>query len=656
MTATQKQLEIGDPDPGPVEAGTPITPTISYPTIALPKDVRGQQDRGALIEQQRLIWVDGVLAASPWKDVLLRPGLALAPEALQRALASSTAGPARTLLPPETQLLDIYDHMQGSLLVLGEPGSGKTTLLLELMRDLLGRAQLSESHPIPVRFDLSAWGGQQKLDIWFVKQLNTHYGVPMQRATRWVEKNVILPMLDGLDEVAEARRTECAEAIRTYRQERGLWPMVVCCREQEYAALPDLHLNGAVALQPLSEQQIQAHLVDGGQRLAGVRQLIAEFPELIANGAEENGLLTTPLMACVASSAYADMPEVQLQGATPEERRSEMFDAYLKHIFADDADPPLQAHSRLQWLAWQLRRAGKSAFFIEELQLDWTQGRWRHLTTWSPVLFAVLLSVLLGSAVGAAFGLVGLGAMTGLISGVAVGIIDRLLRGRSIRRHADRFLWSWKRIRRDGRVILIAGLIAGLGLGAITGFAVGRYAGWDAGFESGLRAGLVYFVSVAVIGVLYSGVSKIPILVGRRPNAGMRAALRNGLMIGLAVGLIAGVLGEQLSRPVSYLLLIYTREPRIPIDQLRMVGIILGGAIGIASGLHYGLHAALTHALLRLQLMLLHSFPWRIARFCNACAAKTILRPVGGGWIFTHRLLQEHLADQYERRRSTTIA
>jgi predicted NACHT family NTPase len=58
-------------------------------------------------------------------------------------------------------------------------------------------------------------------------ELNERNNVPKKVAAAWVESEQILPLLDGLDEVAPEHRNACVEAINNFRREYGLLPITV---------------------------------------------------------------------------------------------------------------------------------------------------------------------------------------------------------------------------------------------------------------------------------------------------------------------------------------------------------------------------------------------------------------------------------------------
>ena len=93
------------------------------------------------------------------------------------------------------------------------------------------------------------------------------YDVPRKLSIQWVEEDGILPLLDGLDEMEETARPACIAAINTYHREH-LAPLVVCSRTTEYEAAASRHrlaLQGAVVVQPLTHEDVDAYLVRAGQ-------------------------------------------------------------------------------------------------------------------------------------------------------------------------------------------------------------------------------------------------------------------------------------------------------------------------------------------------------------------------------------------------------
>src|SRR5262249_32315226 len=145
-----------------------------------------------------------------------------------------------------------------ALLILGAPGSGKTTLLLELAEQLIEQAERDDEEPIPVVFNLSSWSVRKPpISEWLIRELNERYEVPENLARRWVEADDILPLLDGLDEVAAESRDHCVQAINLFRRSHGLAPIAICSRLQEYEVLQQqLRLKSAVMIKPLAAADV----------------------------------------------------------------------------------------------------------------------------------------------------------------------------------------------------------------------------------------------------------------------------------------------------------------------------------------------------------------------------------------------------------------
>src|SRR5207244_318619 len=131
----------------------------------------------------------GLLEQSLHGAALLALGLQEQPDAVANPwrLVVQEANQSVRSLPLGTRITQVYDRSDRELLILGAPGAGKTTLLLELTRDLLQRARLDDTHPIPVVFHLSSWAvKRQSLTEWLVEELNLKYLVPRKLAQEWV--------------------------------------------------------------------------------------------------------------------------------------------------------------------------------------------------------------------------------------------------------------------------------------------------------------------------------------------------------------------------------------------------------------------------------------------------------------------------------------
>lgn len=234
------------------------------------------RDRNRLIQKVQSVWLKGVFERSLYES---KTDLEL--EEHPEALASSWTVDAQSLSSEPLQqckgtILEVYDALVGTLLILGAPGSGKTTLLLELARSLIERAEQDPNQPIPVVFHLASWPIQSlPIDQWLVEELHDRYQVPRRLAQVWVNEAQVLPLLDGLDEVARSHRESCVAAINEFCKQSWLSNLVVCSRDADYKALTTcLQVQAAVMIQPPTIEQIDAYFSSYGEKLAGVRSLL----------------------------------------------------------------------------------------------------------------------------------------------------------------------------------------------------------------------------------------------------------------------------------------------------------------------------------------------------------------------------------------------
>jgi transcriptional regulator with XRE-family HTH domain len=382
--------------------------------------------------------------------------------------------------------IDAAYHRAGEqLLVLGDPGAGKTTLLLELARRLLEEGPLPPRCPMPVVFHLASWAeARQPLARWLVDELHRRYGVARRLGADWVADEQVLPLLDGLDEVAEEHRAACVAAINAFHAEHGQLPMAVCCRTAQYASLgARLRLRGAVLIQPLTPDQVDRYLAEAGETVAEIRALIQDDERL-------RELLATPLFLGIIVRTYGGRRRsIPPLGGPLAERRRHVLGDYVQEMLArpragglPDAYPPRQTIHWLSWLAGAMRDHGEGVFHVDWIQPSWLPARpQRALVTFGPAALVVLVGGLVGTldmllaslllhthpqlldvAAGLGAGRIGLPREVagGAAAGAAVGLLAGLLAAVFTydRRIAptNPLRWSWATFRRNLPNVLAA--------------------------------------------------------------------------------------------------------------------------------------------------------------------------------------------------------
>ena len=206
----------------------------------------------------------------------------------------------------------------GRLVVLGEPGAGKTMLMVRLVLDLLARR--AAGGPVPILAPVASWDPSgQDLRDWLAVRLMTDYpalvGPPQpgaaeaNRAAALLAAGLILPILDGLDEIPDRVRGPAISRINA-----SLRPgeqVVVTCRTEQYRDAvrpPDglevtLRAAAAIQLRPLDADAVRRYLRDDAP---GPAARARWDPVLAALGtqAPAGQALSTPLMVGLARAIY----------------------------------------------------------------------------------------------------------------------------------------------------------------------------------------------------------------------------------------------------------------------------------------------------------------------------------------------------------------
>ncbi|WP_279580028.1 helix-turn-helix domain-containing protein [Fodinicola feengrottensis] len=245
---------------------------------------------------------------------------------IRRIPAGATSGPL-DLAGDLAAIADTYQRIpSGRLVVLGRAGSGKTVLTSRFALDYL-RTRTS-ADPVPVIFSLGSWDPTTTaLRDWLTDQLLRDYpGLAARAPARstlaaaLVGADLILPVLDGFDEIADGLHGPALEALNA-----SSLPLLLTSRPGEYAravAATDVLTRAAgVELTDLTPADLVNYLPrstrpnapGNGSPSSGttgtvwdpVLNELSAHPERPAC-ATLAAVLSTPLMVVLARTVYSD--------------------------------------------------------------------------------------------------------------------------------------------------------------------------------------------------------------------------------------------------------------------------------------------------------------------------------------------------------------
>lgn len=488
----------------------------------------GQTARPRLraIQRVRHDWIDGYLKRSLSEgsnlDLSLVEDFALIEWPLDVIVQRPFQQPQR--LAPGTRVTTIFDEHLGQLLIVGAPGSGKTTLLLELAEELLNRAERDANLPIPFVFNLASWPARRRsLADWLMDEMNMLYDVPEPLAQMWMAAEQILPLLDGLDEVAPRYRNRCVEAINTFRKDHGQLPIVVCSRSEEYENLTTrLRLPGAVVVQPLMLAQVRVYMASAGLPAEKLGTVLGEDSTLW-------DLLNTPLMVNIVVRACRDshLLIVGRQPLTPgvSRPRDQLFARYVDAMFARRAkEQHFTREDTVLWLTWIasfMAESSQSILHVGDMDRNWlTDGSRKETHKFEFFAGSALYCLFVGLRLVVIYAIlvgVGPGFGRGFVAGLILGAWEALLRsvtleipvwafsghastaygGRTYMHVDKRLAWHMRnRLRKQVGTAIVLGLIAGVTIGLASGLAMGvggfKLWGLGVGVLLGLLNGLFF--------------------------------------------------------------------------------------------------------------------------------------------------------------------
>lgn len=526
------------------------------------------------------------------------------------------------------------------LVVTGEPGAGKTALSVLLTLELTGQDAL-----VPVLFPLATWDPARPLTAWMTDELAVNYP-PLADEARGRDiaerlvRHRVLPVLDGLDEVADP-----AAAVRRIEDELVGRSFVLTCRSGDFAALgpgPQLTETLVVGLQPLSAEEVgealESALGDGPQPLVAA---VADRPD-----GPLAQVLATPFMLSLAVSLRGVLP-VDLMAATGTEAeesiRRHLLGSFVERAYPRTGDP---VHGGLD----SARARRHLAFLARAVDRGTTRIAWWHLHRAVPAWVFVTVAMVL-AAVGCSAASVAMFALfsrpwTGLWIGIGAAIVGalavELVPPDDPRRAKPRL--------RSVRPPTAHALQRVVGFGAVGGLACAVIV-------------LVLYEQphYAVIGGLLSATTFAAARYFSEPSDPLeavtplgllrsdRATVRYACLLGAVPGAFTGAyLGASVKdgrrRPQLDDVTLIDHLPR-GVEALLGAG---GGALLSATGL--GLMAMGSSSWGRFMtarpwLALRGHTPWRLMAFLEDARDREVLREVNGYYEFRHRLLQRHLVE-----------
>jgi hypothetical protein len=473
------------------------------------------------------------------------------------------------------EIVDVLTRVPSRrLVVLGEPGAGKTMLMIRLVLKLL--ASRASGGRVPILVSVASWNPKaQDLRSWLRAQLLIDHPAlavapPAERpeatqAEALLASGLILPILDGLDEIPEEVRGLAISQINdTLRPGEYV---VVTCRTRQYlhAVRPrdgtQVTFTGAAAIQlrPLRADDVRRYLCDDAADSAAKTRWENAFQMLEAEAPTWRAL-STPLMVGLARAIYTPRPgelagslrdPVELSNPDLADRTAVEFillDGLIPAVYPQepaDGWNAQDAEGSLVFLARHLE------YTIRGPELAWWQlarstprivtGLATGLIAWLLTGLAIEIALVIITAVSAAFGLrwlpvptVGMAAVTGLklapFGGVAclLGEVTAAVAASDDQPLGVRPRWIFR-----GRAVSRAavGAMVGLMVGVAAWF---WYQPWLA----------VCFGILAAVLAMVSGQRAHWLGTSLELRAVPVAGIVVGAMVGLTFGVVTGVLAR----------------------------------------------------------------------------------------------------------------
>jgi hypothetical protein len=308
-----------------------------------------------------------------------------------------------------------------------------------MMLEVLSRRK--DQSAVPVMLSLSSWDLQCSLRVWAKRRIVSEYKPEGVEIAEWaaaverlIQQDRIIPVLDGLDELAAGMRGPALQAINTILPAQ---PIILACRREEYSEIsqrsgPLKNAAASVAL-PVEPSAVASFLRShsGAQSSDSWQAIVDEITA--APSSPLATVLSRPLMVSLLPAVYgssetdpSELLDTQ-QFGRPEAIESRLYEGLL-HSYNDRFHISLRDNS-----SWEPERARKwlihLAHHLTRSEIyDIVYWQLPHAVNRNQRLLVAISFSLVGGVVAATISPVILGLAAGAAGGLLAGAVVSLIR------------------------------------------------------------------------------------------------------------------------------------------------------------------------------------------------------------------------------------
>lgn len=214
------------------------------------------------------------------------------------------------------EIASYYRKLQPRRMVItGAAGSGKTVLAVELILGLLD--ERTADAPVPVRMSAASLDTSRPtgsaMEAWLTEHLQQNYGLSITVAGQLVAARMVIPVLDGLDEMDaietpgySSRAGRAIRACNSYLDAGQKGAIVLTCRIRQYEALEQaqewVHDAACIQLHPVGVAAARSFLI---QRVTDAARWSTVLDQMRRSGNQPLArALDTPWRLTLAATVY----------------------------------------------------------------------------------------------------------------------------------------------------------------------------------------------------------------------------------------------------------------------------------------------------------------------------------------------------------------